>query len=134
MKYWVSWSFIFFFFFFFILRRENLFKKRSLTIIIFTMNIGTATVIKKVLNPTKLVLFRQEKIKKGSRRSEIDFPDVHLCTMPCSHQIRWLNHVKSDRFFFFFFFFFFKSHNYRRIVFLVIFFLVIFYQDTEQLL
>ncbi|KAL6592539.1 hypothetical protein U3516DRAFT_768319 [Neocallimastix sp. 'constans'] len=47
-----------------------------------------ATVIKKVLNPTKLVLFRQEKIKKGSRRSEIDFPDVHLCTMPCSHQIR----------------------------------------------
>jgi hypothetical protein len=78
----------FFFFFFFILRRENLFKKRSLTIIIFTMNIGTATVIKKVLNPTKLVLFRQEKIKKGSRRSEIDFPDVHLCTMPCSHQIR----------------------------------------------
>ncbi|KAL6588905.1 hypothetical protein U3516DRAFT_861564 [Neocallimastix sp. 'constans'] len=47
-----------------------------------------ATVINKILNPIKLVLFRQEKIKKGSRRNEIDFPDVHLCTMPCSHQIR----------------------------------------------
>jgi len=81
--------FFFFFFFFFFLSRANLFIKRSLLIIIiFTMNIGTATVINKILNPIKLVLFRQEKIKKGSRRNEIDFPDVHLCTMPCSHQIR----------------------------------------------
>jgi len=39
------------------------------------MNIDTATVIKKVLNPIQLVLFRQVKIikKKGSRRNEIDF-------------------------------------------------------------
>jgi hypothetical protein len=60
------------------------------------MNIGTATVIKKVLNPTKLVLFRQEKIKKGSRRSEIDFPDVHLSLSEGSSSIDETTSVKKS--------------------------------------
>ncbi|KAG4082316.1 hypothetical protein H8356DRAFT_1340955 [Neocallimastix lanati (nom. inval.)] len=43
-----------------------------------------ATVIKKVLNPIQLVLFRQ-----GVVVMKLIFLDVHhLCTMLCSHQIR----------------------------------------------